>query len=194
MTAVLLLPAANGQFGTDIVATFYNNITTDLRYGLTIADNTFIPKADGKTVAQLFARLQSLVNDLTSVQSLNKTLNKTVGRMQQPSHGKRPVWRQLQQRQRKQWPRDYSHYHGVPRHDQMPPSCFNYPFPRRRRDPGNGSASVFHGALPSFSGRRRDAQGYGRIFPSTAVLGLQRYSSVFGKPVQPPLDGLSQQE
>jgi len=83
MTAVLLLPAANGQFGTDIVATFYNNITTDLHYGLTIADNTFIPKADGKTVAQLFARLQSLVNDLTSVQSLNKTLNKTVGRMQQ---------------------------------------------------------------------------------------------------------------
>ena len=33
----------------------------------------------------------------------------------------------------------------------------------------------------------------GESFPP-AVLGLQRYSSVFGKPVQPPLDGLSQQE
>jgi len=83
MTAVLLLPAANGQFGTDIVATFYNNITTDLRNRLTMADKTFIPKADGETVAQLFARLQSLVNNLTSVESLNKTLNKKVVRMQQ---------------------------------------------------------------------------------------------------------------
>jgi len=64
MKAVLLLPAANGQFGTDIAATFYNNITTDLLNGLTMADKTFIPKADGKPVAQLFARLQSLVDDL----------------------------------------------------------------------------------------------------------------------------------
>jgi len=83
MTAVLLLPAANGQFGTDIIATFYNIITTDLRNGLTIADKTFIPKADGETVAKSFTRLQSLVNDLTSVESLDKTLNKKVGRMQQ---------------------------------------------------------------------------------------------------------------
>jgi hypothetical protein len=82
MTAVLLLPAANGQFGTDIVATFYNNITTDLRNGLNMADKTFIPKADGESVAQSFARLQSLVDNLTSVESLDKTLNKEVVRMQ----------------------------------------------------------------------------------------------------------------
>jgi hypothetical protein len=46
-------------------------------------DKTFIPKADGKTVAQSFARLQSLVDDLTSVESLDKTLNEKVGRMRQ---------------------------------------------------------------------------------------------------------------
>jgi hypothetical protein len=83
MTAVLLLPAANRQFGTDIVATFYNNITTDLRNGLTMADKTCIPKADGETVAQSFAQLQSLVDDLISVKSLDKTLNEKVVRMQQ---------------------------------------------------------------------------------------------------------------
>ena len=47
-----------------------------------MADKTFIPKADGETVAQLFAQLQSLVDDLTSVESLDKTLNEKVVRMQ----------------------------------------------------------------------------------------------------------------
>jgi hypothetical protein len=44
---------------------------------------SLIPKADGETVAQLFAQLQSLVDDLISVKSLDKTLNEKVFRMQQ---------------------------------------------------------------------------------------------------------------
>jgi len=177
MTAVLLLPAANGQFGTDIAATFYNNITTDLRNGLTMADKTFIPKADGETVAQSFLQLQSLVDELTSVESLDKTLNEKVGRMQRPvSRRAGTAFLAASNNQygdnyndddnydnahlrklRKRWTRDYGRYHGVPYHDQVPPSHFYYLLPRRRRDPGNGSASIFHGALPSLSGGGRDA-------------------------------------